>query len=351
MKIIVGTLIAAMSSVAAFAQQGTGGFTPAPAPKVIAEIAASSESTFKGAPFSAEIVNESVQTLADGNRIVRRWTSKMYRNSEGRFRREGSITPGAFGALFTTDPSVTILDPVIGSRYLLNTERRTAREMRLPSAVVRPLPPMALGTPGKLMRVDGKDGEIYLEKSGGETKLVTEKGLIELRAAQAQMDAVQAEVRAVTAAKAAAAVTGVVTLAAPAMPPMPGMSSKYETRKEDLGMQNVEGVDAQGTRTTTIIPADAIGNERPIEIVYERWYSKELGMIVASRHFDPRFGEQTYRLTNINRSEPDPSLFQVPSDYKLLNQVRPATTPRSPTSQTRNERTVRVSTTAATGRP
>ena len=95
---------------------------------------------------------------------------------------------------------------------------------------------------------------------------------------------------------------------------------KWETRTEQLGVQNFEGVDAEGTRTITTIPADAIGNERPIEIVYERWYSKELQMIVYSKHSDPRFGEQTYRLTNINRSEPDPSLFQVPTSYRIVNE-------------------------------
>jgi hypothetical protein len=103
-----------------------------------------------------------------------------------------------------------------------------------------------------------------------------------------------------------------------AMPSTSGQ--KWETRTEQLGTQNFEGVDAEGTRTITTIPADAIGNERPIEIVYERWYSKELQMIVYSKHSDPRFGEQTYRLTNINRSEPDPSLFQVPTSYRIVNQ-------------------------------
>src|SRR5262249_80797 len=102
-----------------------------------------------------------------------------------------------------------------------------------------------------------------------------------------------------------------------------GSTQKYETRTEQLGTQNFEGVEAEGTRTITTIPADAIGNERPIEIVYERWYSKELQMIVYSKHSDPRYGEQTYRLTNINRSEPDPSLFEVPAGYKITSQTTP----------------------------
>jgi hypothetical protein len=80
----------------------------------------------------------------------------------------------------------------------------------------------------------------------------------------------------------------------------------------------IEGVQAEGTRTTTTIPPGQIGNERPIEIVSERWYSPELDMTVMTRHYDPRTGETLYRLTDIRREEPDPSLFQVPSDYKLV---------------------------------
>jgi len=91
-------------------------------------------------------------------------------------------------------------------------------------------------------------------------------------------------------------------------------------KTEQLGTKNIEGVEAEGTRTVTTIEAGKIGNERPIEIVYERWFSKELDLIVYSRHYDPRFGEQTYRLININRSEPDRSLFTIPSDYKITTE-------------------------------
>jgi len=102
---------------------------------------------------------------------------------------------------------------------------------------------------------------------------------------------------------------------ATALPRMP----KWDTRTEDLGEQNIEGVSAKGTRTITTIPAGAIGNDRPIETVYEKWYSDDLQMVVFSKSTDPRFGEQTYRLTNINRSEPDPSLFTPPPGYKKVS--------------------------------
>jgi hypothetical protein len=86
-------------------------------------------------------------------------------------------------------------------------------------------------------------------------------------------------------------------------------------KKEDLGTQVIEGIQAQGYRTVTTIPAGEIGNERPIEIVSERWYSPDLQVVVMSRHSDPRMGETKYRLTNISRAEPPRSLFEPPAGY------------------------------------
>jgi hypothetical protein len=88
-------------------------------------------------------------------------------------------------------------------------------------------------------------------------------------------------------------------------------------RKEDLGTQNIEGVMATGTRTTTIIPAGEIGNDKEIRVVSEQWFSDELQVLVMTRHSDPRSGENVYRLRNILRAEPDQNLFTVPSDYTI----------------------------------
>ena len=86
--------------------------------------------------------------------------------------------------------------------------------------------------------------------------------------------------------------------------------------EEDLGYQSVNGVTAQGFRTTTTIPAGQIGNDRPIVIVSERWYSADLQMNVKTTNSDPRFGETTYQLTNILQAAPDPALFQIPAGSK-----------------------------------
>jgi hypothetical protein len=98
---------------------------------------------------------------------------------------------------------------------------------------------------------------------------------------------------------------------------------RNEFRNEDLGTQAIEGVNAVGSKTTITIPAGQIGNERAIEIVDERWFSPDLKTVVMTRHSDPRSGEVIYRLTNINRTEPDHSLFEVPSDYSLREEQEP----------------------------
>jgi hypothetical protein len=85
--------------------------------------------------------------------------------------------------------------------------------------------------------------------------------------------------------------------------------------RQDLGERIIEGVNAHGTRTTTTIPAGAIGNDQPLRIVSEEWFSPELQVLVLTKHSDPRSGETTYALSNIVRAEPDRALFEIPADY------------------------------------
>jgi hypothetical protein len=90
-----------------------------------------------------------------------------------------------------------------------------------------------------------------------------------------------------------------------------------EETTESLGTQTINGVAAQGTRVTRTIPAGAIGNEKPIQIVTEKWVSPELHTTVMVKHSDPRNGTMVFQLQNISRAEPAASLFQVPSDYTV----------------------------------
>lgn len=108
---------------------------------------------------------------------------------------------------------------------------------------------------------------------------------------------------------------------APRRRPAPGPFMSHEAganvKTERLGMRDFDGVKAEGTRTVVTIAAGAIGNQRPIEVISDRWYSAELGVVVMSTRTDPRFGETIYRLIDVVRQEPSPDLFRVPADFRI----------------------------------
>ena len=239
-------------------------------------------SVIKGAPYSAEAVNESTQVLADGNRIVNRNSSMIYRDSDGRERREESIGKlGPWSAEGGRAKAIFISDPVAKTNYSLDEKSRTA--MKTPGgmpALARltagPIPAGAIG--GAAIGV-GRGGVTisrgeHVESHNGEMRVF----------------------------KYEASATG---------------SGSIAPKTEKLGTQMIEGVSAEGTRETITIPAGQIGNDREMKIVSERWYSPELQVTVMSKHSDPRNGETVYKLTNINRSEPPRTLFEVPADYTV----------------------------------
>lgn len=116
----------------------------------------------------------------------------------------------------------------------------------------------------------------------------------------------------------------------PPPPPEPDAPRPPEMKSELLGPMSVDNVRAEGTRTVITLPAGSIGNERPIEIVNERWYSPELQTVVQTRRVDPRFGEVVYKLLNINRAEPSRHWFEVPADFTIEEQRPTPTLQRRP---------------------
>ena len=297
-------LLFAFASVA-FAQQPAGGIVVrqerivqglegGPPPPPDANVVFFATESFggkvvKGQPYSAEAVTETIQTLGDGNRIVNRMSSMIYRDGEGRTRRERSLKGlGMLGAGEEPFKTIFINDPVAGVTFALDSRSHTAHKS-VPFTF-----------------------ELNTKKGEGQH--------FEFRTGSANGNVI---------------VTGPV-VAGPRVPDPPmdqftlrteaGVGETFVFRskpnnanevKEQLGKQTIEGVEAEGTRTTVTIAAGEIGNERPIQIVSERWYSPELELVVMTRHSDPRTGETTYKLTNINRSEPAKSLFEVPSDYTI----------------------------------
>jgi hypothetical protein len=98
-----------------------------------------------------------------------------------------------------------------------------------------------------------------------------------------------------------------------------------EFATEKLGTQIVEGLTAEGTRTTVTYAVGTMGNDRPIVTTSETWMSPDLKMVILSKNNDPRSGENILRITNINRSEPDLSLFRPPADYQVAEETGPFT--------------------------
>jgi hypothetical protein len=203
----------------------------------------------KGAPFSATTSSTTQQSLQDGTTINRTANGAVYRDSEGRLRREVTFTGvGPLAASGGTHKMVGIFDPVAGAHYMLNPDKKVAHKMTLPA-------------------------------NGGTNKA---------QAFEQKMQARQQQEEASGALKV-----------------------------ESLGTKVVNGVNANGTRTTHTIATGEIGNSAPIQIVSERWYSPDLQTVVQSTRTDPRFGTTTFSLSNIQKTEPAATLFGVPADYTV----------------------------------
>ena len=218
--------------------------------------------TTTGAPYSAEATTEFQQTLSDGNRILRRSIVRIYRDSDGRVRRENVSLDG-------TVESITIVDPAGQISVVLEPRNRTVVADRR----------------ARIVLPDGaKPAPTLEDRKKAEEAAMRRK--IESR-----------------------------DVPSSSRPRSPRSELNEHVSREDLGQRTIEGVAARGTRTTTTLPAGAIGNEQPIRIVSEEWFSPDLQVLVLTKHNDPRSGETTYTLSNVVRAEPDRSLFEIPADY------------------------------------
>jgi hypothetical protein len=110
--------------------------------------------------------------------------------------------------------------------------------------------------------------------------------------------------------------------AASSAPPVQARPAPQISR-ENLGGKTIDGVYAEGTRTTRIYPAGSQGNDRDITVINERWVSPELGVEILTKTNDPRTGDTTMEVQNLDRSEPNPALFQVPEGYKIQQRQQP----------------------------
>lgn len=245
------------------------------------------------APYTAEAVTEVSQTLGDGNRIERRTTMTLARSSSGATRREQQgFALGPFVSQ-NAQPIVTITDPKSGMVTTLNYEQKVAFRMKpgwvtmsgtARDKVMYGSP--ALASRGAVIRAERPDAPTQRRPLPPPPPLPPDGGLFE----------------------------------EPVIAFEPFGAAKIsggDARTEPLEPRTIEGLRAEGTRTTMTIPAGAIGNVLPIEVVSERWYSPELQIVLMTRRSDPRLGETVYRLTGIVRGEPSPDLFRIPPDFRI----------------------------------
>lgn len=214
-----------------------------------------------GEPYSAVTKVENVKIADDGTRFESHMMrQKTYRDSLGRTRIEHYIGMSISGSdSKPTLVSIWIRDPAAGVSYFLDPRTHTAKETHTAKA-----PPADPGT--------------------------AVQSFTQLR-------------------------------------PSPNSQSQEERERyqpkvteEDLGTQEMEGLTVTGKRITIAFPAGAQGSDRPFEVVTERWASEELKTFILIKNSDPRNGENTIRTTDIDRSEPDPSLFEIPPDYTITEQ-------------------------------
>jgi hypothetical protein len=265
----------------------------------------------KGAPYTADEITETTQMLADGTHINRQSQTTVYRDGEGRVRRE-------------TPKEITIWDPVANVSYSLDPATKTARKSPLGRFNVAYF---ASGTGSASthfvvapdsaqynLAVGGKDGAVTISNESVDPKMAAaalEKLTEAMRGAAA--NAVVIDGSAANQAAASAVKEQLVL----AKEKLAKGELGGEAKTESLGKQTFWGVEADGTRSTSVIETGAIGNDRPISIVAERWYSSDLQTLMMTRNSDPRTGDEVFRLANIRRGEPGADLFMVPPGYTV----------------------------------
>ncbi|HVZ46984.1 MAG TPA: hypothetical protein VHA82_24465 [Ramlibacter sp.] len=333
-----GALAAALAALAAvpcaFAQPGPRA-TTAPGPELHAPwmsgplrhdsmfLAASElerERIVKDAPYCADAVHEHVQTLADGNRIVQREQTRLCRDGQGRTRQE--IASGARRKVFLNDPvarEAWLLEPEAKTAVRLDGMRH-ARGPDVDSGAIEHLREWA-----REMREWGHAvGERMRAQFGRPPDSP-------LPAAAERTDASPQPVRIVIGGPQFAEF-----LPPPppmgAMPPMIAFQARLHAPRGPgsvtaLPAETIEGLRAEGKRTTWTVEAGRFGNEKPLVTVREVWTSPELLVTLRSRESDPLAGEDSYRVQNLVRGEPDTALLRVPADYA---RIEPPALPMGP---------------------
>lgn len=291
-----------------------------------------------GKPMYAEFITEHHQSFTDGNRISRSTTSCIYRDTQGRIRRESQLSVPGLPASVLSATFITIVDHQLGYGFVLDPQEMVAHRYELngsgPSYVAHLsaqgkdnvlLPPSANQSAGNNMSPTSSASTTADAATAPETPRWRLKVFGQHRATAQNTAAESGTSGSGTNVAPSQLGSGFLpggssTAATPAMRiNQPFLAAPNPVRTENLGEQTILGFRARGTRVITTLPAGQIGNDRPIDIVSEQWFSPELDLVMRSSHSDPWGGEFTTTVTRISRGEQPAALFQVPPPYKIID--------------------------------
>lgn len=272
----------------------------------------------KNAPYSAEIVTEQVQNLADGNQIVNKASAMSYRDSTGRTRQEVVDSKGEVRSIMIRDPEgdTIVLRPRDKTLMRLGASGEAAKAAREAARKAREEARARIAQ----LRKEGKLPPAEHNSPDGEEIVIKR---VERVLPGLQKD-IQENVH--FRMKAHELLEGSELGPLELGPVLAGAfadrkwSAKATTR--ELGTREIGGIKAEGKMRSYEIPAGEVGNRNPITVTHETWYSPELQVTVYAKHSDPRTGERSYRLENVKREEPGASLFTAPADYTAAKKLK-----------------------------
>ena len=262
----------------------------------------------KNLPYSAQVVRERSQNLADGNQInVRRGPMAYYRDSAGRTRQEIVNDKGEL-------QTVTIDDPAAGVKWILKPRERVAIKL----ARHHPVNAEEVRARVEQMRKDGALPTIERRTTPDGQQEVIVKRVV--RTDPEARRRVQEDVRIQVPrafAENGAAMRDMQMRVAPLASAFDDVKWSSKAVTTDLGTRDFNGIKAEGKLRSYEIPAGAIGNRNPIVVADETWTAPDLQVTVYTKHSDPRSGDVVFRLENVKREEPAAALFAVPADYTV----------------------------------
>jgi len=265
-----------------------------------------------GKPLAAEIVTRH-KHAGQGGEVSRSTTSEIYRDAEGRIRRESQLSVPGLPPDAAPFSYITIVDQQKGCGWYLDPQELVAHRYALNGAGLAYMAQVSVrGSRGELLP---QPGEATADAPAGAAEGGTHPALRATSSMPIAMMPAAAGEAHPSASPGAHGGAGVPEMRIN----QPFLAAPHPVRIENLGEELILGVRAHGTRIVTTVPAGELGNDKPIDIVSEQWYAPELQLVMRSMHSDPWGGEIDTNVTKLTQGDQPESRFQVPDSYKIVD--------------------------------